>query len=57
MEKEGHLSWLDRLIYRYAIIPIVRKSLLQQGEQFRLTPVNQDRYNPRFVIFQRKVKV
>jgi hypothetical protein len=37
MEKEVHLSWLDRLIYRYAIIPIVRKSLLQQGEQFRWT--------------------
>jgi len=37
MEKEVHLSWLDRLIYRYAIIPFVRKSLLQQGEQFRWT--------------------
>src|ERR1051325_9967791 len=37
IEQEVHLSWLDRLLYRYAIIPIVKKRLLQQGERFTWT--------------------
>jgi hypothetical protein len=37
MEQEVRLSWLDRLLYRYAIIPIVKKRLLQQGERFTWT--------------------
>jgi|SoiMethySBSTD1v2_1073268.scaffolds.fasta_scaffold00993_34 hypothetical protein len=37
MEQEVHLSWLDRLIYRYAIIPFLKKSLLRQAEQFKWT--------------------
>ena len=37
MQRETELSWLDRLIYRYAIIPVLKKSLLQQGELFEWT--------------------
>ena len=29
-----HLSWLDRLIYRYALIPITKKRLLEREERF-----------------------
>jgi mono/diheme cytochrome c family protein len=41
MEQESRLPWLDRLIYRYAIIPFLKKSLLQQGEQFAWTGQHQ----------------
>jgi hypothetical protein len=37
MQRETELSWLDRLIYRYAIIPFLKKSLRQQGELFEWT--------------------
>jgi hypothetical protein len=37
MQRETELSWLDRLIYRYAIIPVLKKSLLQQAELFEWT--------------------
>jgi hypothetical protein len=37
MQQETDLSWLDRLMYRYAIIPVLKKSLLQQGELFEWT--------------------
>jgi len=29
------LSWIDRMIYRYVLIPITRKRLLEREEQFR----------------------
>jgi len=31
------LSWLDRLLYKYAFIPIVRKRLIEQGADFEWT--------------------
>ena len=31
------LSWVDRLIYRYLLIPIVKKRLIEQGEDFAWT--------------------
>ena len=34
IRRETHLSPLDRLLYRYAIIPLTRRALLRQGEQF-----------------------
>jgi hypothetical protein len=34
IDQELRLSWIDRLIYRYAIIPVTRKRLLEQGERF-----------------------
>ena len=37
IEQEIRLSWLDRLIYRYVIIPFARKRLLQQGERLAWT--------------------
>ncbi|HKB92353.1 MAG TPA: hypothetical protein VKC60_17690, partial [Opitutaceae bacterium] len=32
--QETHLSFLDRLAYRFAIIPLTRKALIDQGSQF-----------------------
>jgi hypothetical protein len=37
IEQNYQLSWLDRLIFRYAIIPITRKRLQEQGERFAWT--------------------
>jgi len=34
IEQEVPLSFLDRQLYRFVIIPATRKALLQQGEQF-----------------------
>jgi mono/diheme cytochrome c family protein len=34
MAAKIHLSWLDRLMYRFVLIPFVRKRLLEQGEAF-----------------------
>jgi mono/diheme cytochrome c family protein len=34
MEAKVKLSWLDRLSYRYVLIPVVRKRLLEQGKAF-----------------------
>ena len=32
IEYNHHLSWLDKLLYRYAIIPITKKTLLKQQQ-------------------------
>jgi hypothetical protein len=47
------LSWLDRQLYRYVLIPATRKALLAQGEQFAWTdsvpawgPGRIDPFNP-----------
>jgi len=37
IEQELHLSWLDRMIYRFVLIPFVKKRLLEQGERFAWT--------------------
>ena len=37
MAQQVHLSWFDRLLYRYVLIPITRKTLLKQGETFAWT--------------------
>ena len=37
MEEEVRLSWLDRLLYRYLIIPTVKDGLLKQGTNFEWT--------------------
>jgi hypothetical protein len=37
MGTEVHLSWLDRILYRYLLIPIVKKRLLEQGKTFEWT--------------------
>jgi mono/diheme cytochrome c family protein len=34
MAAKTNLSWLDRLMYRFILIPFVRKRLLEQGEAF-----------------------
>jgi hypothetical protein len=34
IEHEVQLGFLDRLLYRFIVIPATRKALLQQGEQF-----------------------
>jgi mono/diheme cytochrome c family protein len=34
MAAKTDLSWLDRLTYRFVLIPFVRKRLLEQGESF-----------------------
>jgi mono/diheme cytochrome c family protein len=34
MAAKVELSWLDRLMYRFVLIPFVRKRLLEQGEAF-----------------------
>jgi hypothetical protein len=34
MAAKVDLSWLDRLMYRFVLIPFVRKRLLEQGEAF-----------------------
>ncbi len=34
IEREVPLSFVDRLLYRFLIIPATRKALLQQGDQF-----------------------
>ncbi|MGA7490529.1 MAG: cytochrome c [Xanthobacteraceae bacterium] len=34
MAAKVELSWLDRLMYRFVLIPYVRKRLLEQGEAF-----------------------
>jgi mono/diheme cytochrome c family protein len=34
MAAKTDLSWLDRLMYRFVLIPYVRKRLLEQGEAF-----------------------
>jgi mono/diheme cytochrome c family protein len=34
MAAKTDLSWLDRLMYRFVLIPFVRKRLLEQGEAF-----------------------
>jgi mono/diheme cytochrome c family protein len=34
MAAKTNLSWLDRLTYRFVLIPFVRKRLLEQGEAF-----------------------
>jgi hypothetical protein len=34
IERETPLSFMDRTLYRFLIIPATRKALLQQGEQF-----------------------
>ena len=31
------LSWTDRLLYRYLLIPLAKKRLVEQGQQFRWT--------------------
>ena len=36
MAAKVKLSWLDRMTYRFVLIPIVRKRLLEQGEHLRL---------------------
>ena len=36
MADKVKLSWLDRLVYRFVLIPIVRKRLLEQRDGFRL---------------------
>jgi processive rubber oxygenase RoxA-like protein len=53
MEAKGKLSWLDRLTYKYVLIPVVRKRLVQQGEAFAWTdqrptwgPGRIDPFNP-----------
>jgi len=55
MEEEVRLSGLDRLLYRYLIIPSVRTALLAQGEDFEWTnkhgrspwgPGRTDPFNP-----------
>jgi len=33
IKKDTHLDFVDRLLYRFAIIPLTRKAFLQQGEQ------------------------
>jgi hypothetical protein len=37
MEQHVQLSWLDRVLYRFFLIPITRKTLLKQGETFAWT--------------------
>jgi hypothetical protein len=37
MAQKVHLSWLDRIIFRFVLIPLVRKSLLEQGRKFAWT--------------------
>lgn len=34
IEQHTHLSWFDRLSYRFLIIPMTRKAILQRGQQF-----------------------
>ena len=34
MAERLELSWLDRLLYRYLLIPITRKRLIEQGDAF-----------------------
>lgn len=34
MEREAGLSWLDRMLYRYMIIPAMKKKLLHQATEF-----------------------
>src|SRR5215475_668159 len=34
MQEKTELSWLDRLTYRFVLIPVVRKRLLEQGKAF-----------------------
>ena len=34
IEREIRLSWTDRLLYRFVIIPFTRRALRQQGRQF-----------------------
>jgi mono/diheme cytochrome c family protein len=53
MGRRLNLSWLDRLIYRFAIIPITRSRLTQQAEAFAWTgsrpawgPGRIDPFNP-----------
>jgi len=36
------LSWLDRVLYRYVLIPATRKALLEQKEQFEWTDSRPD---------------
>jgi hypothetical protein len=37
MEREVQLSWLDKILYRYLLIPIVKKRLIDQGTSFEWT--------------------
>jgi mono/diheme cytochrome c family protein len=53
MERQAKLSWLDRLTYKYVLIPVVRKRLLEQGKSFAWTdqrptwgPGRIDPFNP-----------
>jgi mono/diheme cytochrome c family protein len=53
IEQDTQLSWLDRLLYRFVLIPITRKRLLEQKEEFAWTerrpewgPGRIDPFNP-----------
>jgi mono/diheme cytochrome c family protein len=53
MAEKVKLSWLDRIVYRFALIPFVRKRLLEQAEAFAWTnsrpawgPGRIDPFNP-----------
>ena len=53
MADKVKLSWLDRLVYRFVLIPIVRKRLLEQRDAFAWTnnrptwgPGRIDPFNP-----------
>lgn len=53
IEQDTELSWLDRLLYRFVLIPITRKRLLEQQEEFSWTesrppwgPGRIDPFNP-----------
>jgi mono/diheme cytochrome c family protein len=53
MAEKVELSWLDRLVYRFVLIPFVRKRLLEQREAFAWTdsrplwgPGRIDPFNP-----------
>lgn len=34
IDRSYPLSWLDRMLYRFVFIPLTRKELIQQGEEF-----------------------
>ena len=41
IEAEIELTWLDRVLYRYILIPFTRRSLLAQGQAFEWTSRHQ----------------
>src|SRR5205823_14251128 len=58
IDRDTKLSWLDRLLYRYVLIPQTRQALLKQREEYawmdsrpawgrgRVDPFNPEKFGP-----------